>query len=176
MTLETPRLLLRPFAGEDAPAIFALARDPEIGPRSGWKPFASELEARIVLRGELMNDRTWAITDRSDGTLLGAAGIHNCSAMPGEPEFGCWIGRAYWGRGYMPEAAAALLRMLFDGGERRVWCAHYGKNGQSRRAIGKAGFLPVLVRVEFNALGARNLVYYYSLRREEFFSKFGETP
>ena len=35
VTLETPRLLLRPWREEDAPALFRYASDPQVGPRAG---------------------------------------------------------------------------------------------------------------------------------------------
>ena len=36
--LETSRLILRPFAEEDAQDLYAYASHPEVGPPAGWKP------------------------------------------------------------------------------------------------------------------------------------------
>ena len=50
VTLETKRLLLRPWREEDAPALFRYASDPQVGPSAGWKPHASLEESREILR------------------------------------------------------------------------------------------------------------------------------
>ena len=38
MELETKRLILRPWREEDAEALFAFAKDPDIGLPAGWPP------------------------------------------------------------------------------------------------------------------------------------------
>ena len=51
------------------------------------------------------------------------------------------IGKPFWGRGYMPEAAAELLRHGFeDLGMTTVWCGYYDGNKKSERAQEKMGF------------------------------------
>ena len=34
--IETRRLLFRPWSVDDAEELFALAQDPDVGPRAGW--------------------------------------------------------------------------------------------------------------------------------------------
>ncbi len=59
-----------------------------------------------------------------------------------ECELGYWLGRPFWGRGYMPEAAAALLRRGFETlGMTTVWCGYYEGNDKSRRVQEKLGFV-----------------------------------
>ena len=38
MILETPRLILRPFAPADAADLYEYAQDPRVGPAAGWPP------------------------------------------------------------------------------------------------------------------------------------------
>ena len=35
-TIETARLILRPWREEDAPALYEYAQDPRVGPAAGW--------------------------------------------------------------------------------------------------------------------------------------------
>ena len=42
--LETSRLILRPFAEEDAQDLYAYASHPEVGPPAGWKPHLPALQ------------------------------------------------------------------------------------------------------------------------------------
>ena len=59
----------------------------------------------------------------------------------GEPEIGYWIGRPFWGQGFIPEAVRELLRWCFmERGAARVWCGHSPGNDKSRRVIEKCGF------------------------------------
>ena len=57
-TIETPRLLLRPWSMDDAEQLFALASDPDVGPRAGWPPHQSVEESREVIRTVFANDHT----------------------------------------------------------------------------------------------------------------------
>ena len=70
-------------------------------------------------------------------------GAGNVPMRPDEAEIGYWLGKPYWGRGLIPEAVRALLRVCFEElGCAGVWCAYYEGNGKSRRVQEKCGFLP----------------------------------
>ena len=59
-----------------------------------------------------------------------------------ECELGYWLGKPFWGRGYMPEAAAELIRYGFeDLGMRAIWCGYYEGNLKSKRVQEKLGFV-----------------------------------
>ena len=59
-----------------------------------------------------------------------------------ECELGYWLGRPFWGRGYMPEAAGELLRRGFEElGMTTVWCGYYEGNRKSERVQEKLGFV-----------------------------------
>ena len=59
-----------------------------------------------------------------------------------ECELGYWLGRSYWGKGIMPEAAEELIRHGFeDLNLSRIWCAYYEGNEQSKRVQEKLGFI-----------------------------------
>ena len=117
--LETERLLLRPWKDCDAGALYELAKDPEVGPRAGWPVHESEENSREIIRTVLSEPETYAILRKEDGALIGSAGLKNLqqeSYLDSESsaELGYWIGRVFWGKGYMPEAAGRLLKHAFE--------------------------------------------------------------
>ena len=59
-----------------------------------------------------------------------------------ECELGYWIGKDFWGRGLIPEAAKALLERAFsDLKMTTVWCGYYDGNEKSKRVQEKLGFV-----------------------------------
>lgn len=59
-----------------------------------------------------------------------------------ECELGYWLGEPFWGRGYMPEAAYALMKRGFKTLEMTtIWCGYYDGNAKSKRVQEKLGFI-----------------------------------
>lgn len=59
-----------------------------------------------------------------------------------ECELGYWLGKLFWCKGYMPEAAKELLRHGFeDLGMTKIWCGYYDGNLKSKRVQEKVGFV-----------------------------------
>ena len=149
MTIETPRLLLRPWCETDAPALYHYASDPRVGPAAGWCVHASVEESRACIRSALSGAETYALVPRGETEPVGSAGIKllpecsNAAMRETDAELGYWIGVPYWGRGLVPEAVRALLRRCFtELGRERVFCGYYDGNEKSRRVQEKCGFLP----------------------------------
>ena len=146
-TIETPRLLLRPWSMDDAEQLFALAQDPDVGPRAGWPPHQSVDESREVIRTVFANDHTWAIVLKETDELIGCMGYYtheesNIGIGEMDAELGYWIGKPYWGQGLIPEASRALMRYAFEElGMRAVWCGYYDGNEKSRKVQTKLGFV-----------------------------------
>ena len=142
VTLETKRLLLRPWREEDAPALYSYASDPLVGPAAGWLPHTSVENSRELIQTVLSEPDTFAVVLRGAGGPIGSVGVFP-TALPegkGEPEIGYWIGVPFWGQGYIPEAVRFLIRRCFEKGAERVWCSHFADNDKSRRVIEKCGF------------------------------------
>lgn len=58
-----------------------------------------------------------------------------------EAEIGYWIGKPFWGHGFIPEAVRALLARCFnDLALDAVWCGYYDGNDKSKRVCEKSGF------------------------------------
>ena len=144
MTLETPRLLLRPWEDSDAEQLYSLARDPRVGPIAGWPPHKDITDSRRILRDILQAEESYAVVLKETGAVIGSIGLRQNSDLASgdaERELGYWLGVPFWGKGYMPEAAKAVLRHAFeDLGLETVWCGYYEGNAQSKRVQEKLGF------------------------------------
>lgn len=145
--LKTKRLILRKWAETDAVSLLEYAKDPDVGPIAGWPPHKSVEESLNTIRNVLNGAECYAICERGSETAIGAIelrlnGHTDMTDRDDECELGYWLGKPFWGRGYMPEAVAALLRRAFEElGMAAVWCGYYDGNSKSRRVQEKTGFV-----------------------------------
>ena len=143
--IETERLILRKFTLADAPAMYERwASDPEVTKYLTWQPHRSVEDTRAILSAWIPEyDKDdyyqWAIELKSVG-IIGSIAVVNIHESVKEAELGYCIGRAYWGKGIMPEAVKAVINFLFDeAGFRRVMAKHDTANPNSGRVMEKAG-------------------------------------
>jgi RimJ/RimL family protein N-acetyltransferase len=145
LELYDERLVLRLPADGDVDAITAACQDPEL---QHWVPVPVPYERThavefVASRPERWaaddGEMTFAVTDATDGRLLGMVGLHAHDATM--REIGFWT--APWARrqGVMTEAARLVCRFGFEMlGLRRIeWWARVG-NEPSRRVAEKLGF------------------------------------
>ena len=145
--LETQRLILRKWTEEDAESLFEYAKDPEVGPITGWPPHKNVEESKNVIRNVLNGAECYAICRKENNIAIGSIELilnshTDMTERDDECELGYWLGQPFWGRGYMPEAARELLRHGFeDLGMTTIWCAYYDGNLKSKRVQEKLGFV-----------------------------------
>lgn len=116
ITLETERLILRPFRDADLDAWAAIVADPEVmrfmdGPRDrarAWRDMAFCL-GHWALRGYGL----WAVEEKARGALIGRIGLIDPEGWPGL-ELGWLVARSHWGRGLATEGARAALAHTFE--------------------------------------------------------------
>lgn len=138
--LETKRLILRKWTEEDASSLFEYAKDPEVGPVAGWPPHKSKEESLNVIRNVFNGAECYAICEKGSGKAIGAIelklnGHTDMTNRDDECELGYWLGKPFWGKGYMPEAAKELIRHGFeDIGMTTIWCGYYEGNHKSNLA------------------------------------------
>ncbi|MBQ9032476.1 MAG: GNAT family N-acetyltransferase [Parasporobacterium sp.] len=146
MTLETERLILRRWEDRDAESLYEYARDPDVGPIAGWPAHRSIQESRDVIRNVFNGKEAYAICMKSDNKAIGAIelklnGHTDLARGDDECELGYWLGKPFWGRNIMPEAAGEMLRHAFeDIGMTKVWVGYYEGNTKSKRVQEKLGF------------------------------------
>ena len=125
--LETKRLILRKWTEADDADLFEYAKDPDVGPIAGWPPHKSVEESRNVIKNVLNGAECYAVCEKGSNTAIGAIEL---------------ILKPFWGRGYIPEAAAELIRRGFeDLGMTTVWCRYFDGNQKSKRVQEKLGFV-----------------------------------
>lgn len=144
-TIETPRLVLRPFTLADAPDVCRLAGEREVADTTLTipHPYEAEMaEAWIAGHEEQFAQgagMTCAMTEREGGVLVGAIGLVLQPAHR-RAEMGYWVGTPYWGQGYCTEAARAVLAYAFEVlALHRVWACHFARNPASGRVMQKIG-------------------------------------
>lgn len=146
ITLETARLLLRPWREEDAEDLYEYAKDPAVGPPAGWPPHTSVGNSREVIRTVLSDPITWAVVPKEAGRPAGSFGLMiggaSCLKLPeNEAELGYWLAVPFWGRGLIPEAVRCVQRYAFGTlGMARLWCGYFDGNEKSKRVQEKCGF------------------------------------
>ena len=144
--LQTERLILRKWTETDADSLYEYAKDLAVGPIAGWPPHQSKEESLYVIRNVLNGAECYAICEKGSDKAIGAIelmlhGHSSNTEREDECELGYWLGKPFWGRGYMPEAAKELLRHGFeDLGMRKVWCGYYDGNEKSKRVQEKLSF------------------------------------
>ena len=145
--IQTERLTLRKWRETDADSLYEYAKDPDVGPIAGWQPHKSREESLEVIRNVLCGAECYAICEKGSDKAIGAVelrlnGHTDMTDKNDECELGYWLGKPFRGRGYMPEAASALLRRGFeDLGMKKIWCGYYDGNKKSKRVQEKLGFL-----------------------------------
>lgn len=145
--LKTKRLILRKWEISDADSLFEYAKNPDVGPIAGWPPHKNVDESKFVIENVLNGAECYAICEKENGIAIGAVelklnGHTDMTDRDDECELGYWLGKPFWGRGYMPEAAEELIRHGFEKlGMKKIWCGYYDGNLKSKRVQEKLGFV-----------------------------------
>lgn len=144
--LESERLILRGFTLADAPAVRMLAGEREIADTTLSIPHPYEegvAEQWIKNHKETFEQgygAQFAITRKSDTTLIGAISLMNIEAGH-QAELGYWIGVPYWNMGYCTEAGELVKGFAFDQlGLVRLHARHLSRNPASGQVLKKLGF------------------------------------
>lgn len=141
-TIETPRLILRPWKAGDAAALQRLAGRREIADTmiSVPHPFTEEYaenwiasHAEAFARGDALH---FAVALASTGPLVGAIELRAIDAEHRHAELSFWIGVEWWGQGVATEAAHAVVRLGFEQlNLNRILAFHMDRNPASGRVL-----------------------------------------
>lgn len=146
-TIETERLILRPFTMADAEPMYRnWASDDEVTKFLTWPTHSSVEVTKMVLtdwtasyaKPDFYN---WAIVLKENGPepigSIAAVGIDEKTECV---EMGYCMSRAHWRKGIMAEALTALIGFLFDEvGFNRIQADHDPNNPGSGRVMQKSG-------------------------------------
>jgi len=144
--VETERLILRAYRPEDFGDVHSYACDPEVTRMLPWGP--NDAEASRTFLGQRIEEQTrWprpectlAIELKASGRLIGGISLRIRDPANRTADIGYLLHREYWGRGYMPEAGRAILKVAFEVlGLHRVWATCDVRNAGSWRVMEKLG-------------------------------------
>lgn len=158
LTLETERLILRPFREDDAEDMFyGWAGDDEVTKYLTWNTHENIDTTKYVLNlwlNEYEKPETvrFAIELKNEHTLIG--GIDVVEYEDGNPVIGYVISRKYWNNGYMTEACKCVLNYLFSKGYTEVKIDALVENIGSNRVIQKCG--GILIKTVEDVLPSKN--------------------
>lgn len=143
---ETARLILRPFKESDGEAVYRnWASDAAVTKHLTWKPHASVAVSTQFVK-DCIDQYTspcyyqWAIELKSIHEVIGSITVVHCDEALSSMELGWALGSAYWGNGYMPEAAEKVVSVLLgEVGVNCVYGLHDVNNPTSGRVMQKIG-------------------------------------
>jgi [ribosomal protein S5]-alanine N-acetyltransferase len=175
--LETERLIIREWREEDYLDLFEYASDERVGPNAGWPVHKDTEESKSIIKMFIKNNDSYAVVLKSEDKVIGGVGLHN--RTPDESlkdlkqrEIGYVLNPKYWGQGFVPEAAQALIKYGFEAMNLDlIWCGHYDFNMRSRRVVEKCGFNYRFNRDVTLTLLDNKVVneLFYNISREEYY-------
>jgi ribosomal-protein-alanine N-acetyltransferase len=146
-TLRTDRLVLRPFAGGDADAIFALQSNAHVLRYWDAPPWTDREQAeRFLANCRKMAEQGTGVrvaAERADdGAFIGWCAVNRWSPDYRSAALGYCFDDAAWGHGYATEAAVALLTWAFDALDlNRVQAETDTRNTASAHVLEKLNFV-----------------------------------
>ena len=145
MIVRGPSLQLRYLVPEDAPALFELARDPEVTRFFSWGPYTDpaqpeEWVAAQEGRRERGEHLEFVVVSRDLGPI-GVTGLLEPSRRDRRAVLGTWFGREHWGSGANAESKALMARLAFERlGLERLTAMAATENVRSQAALERLGF------------------------------------
>ena len=178
--LTTDRLTLRSLALHDAPNIQNLAGDRLVAQGTLTMPhpyedgMAEEFISHIQSQFAEKTGYTFAIALKETDEVIGVIGIGLESLEKFQrAEIGYWIGVPYWNKGYMTEAAKAVVRFGFEElGLNRIYAMHFTDNPASGKVMQKLGMTyEGTLRQHLRRFDSYKDVAYYGILRNEYMAK-----
>lgn len=167
--METERLVLRPLRIGDADALHPMFSDADANTYGSHPSTTTFEESRTRLEKAVADTawRAWAVTLKGDDTAIGTVASYE-KRQGKVTEIGYVLKRAYWGRGLVTEAVAALIDLLFSEGQRRVFADTDPDNAASIAVLRRLGFtLEATLRAEWEThIGVRDSLIWGLLEDE----------
>lgn len=178
-TIETERLLLRPFTLADLPTLRTMRAREEVSLYLGTsalqtQEFVSERLHAYLECYRLHGLGMAAVTEKSGGEFIGWSGLQPLefgwndnwprANETEEIEVGYGFDTPHWGKGYATEVAAAWLRYGFEeAGLRRIVAVASPENRGSWRVMEKLGMKYVTTEPHYGSE-----CVFYAISRDEF--------
>ena len=174
-SIETERLLLRPFRVSDAEAMYRnWASSPEVTKFLTWPVHSSpEATAELLKQWEAGYEDPaqylWCIEWKKSREAIGSLSVVHIDENIRSMEIGYCIGKNYWHQGIMSEAFRAVIAYLFANTDcNRICAKHDVNNPNSGKVMQKCGlsYEGTLRQAGRNNTGICDLSVYAILRRQ----------
>ncbi|MBI3162871.1 MAG: GNAT family N-acetyltransferase [Chloroflexi bacterium] len=176
MYLQTTRLIIRNFDDKDLETFLAYRNDPDVARYQGWGlPYSREKGEALI--ASMKSDSTllldgwsqFAVALKETDELIGDLGCRIKRDDPRQARIGFSLASRYWRKGFITEAAAGLLRRLFEElNMHRVTADCDVENIASYRTLEKLGFRREAHFVEsFLVDGIYTSEYHYAMLQSE---------
>jgi [ribosomal protein S5]-alanine N-acetyltransferase len=178
-----PELRLRYAREDDAPALYALASNPDVTRFFSWGPYTDESEAvayvRSLARKRAAGERLELVIDHPEAGVIGVTGLSEFSLRDRRAVVGTWHGREWWGTGANRQSKTLVLALAFRGLELdrvTAWCG--ADNGRSQKALERIGFVHegVLRRWHVHRGEPKDVISYSMLNDEWESSELAREP
>lgn len=143
-TLETERLLIRPWSDADRPAFREVTSDSEVMQylHNGLPYSDEEVDEFFSRQARQLRDHDLcmgALVEKSSARVIGISGVQPLGTT-GELEIGWILAHDTWGRGYATEAGDAAMRHVLETlGRPRVVAIIDPGNEPSKRVAARLG-------------------------------------
>ena len=145
-SIETPRLLLRPFTLEDTAAVFEFNSNPQVTQYVGMAPLETMEQARTILTDVILKNYEdygygrYAVVHKADNKVIGFSGLKYLVEHKGATDIGYRFLPEYWGKGIATESALPFMDYGFgELGLDRIVGFAYPENVASVRILEKLG-------------------------------------
>ncbi|WP_058487049.1 GNAT family N-acetyltransferase [Defluviitalea phaphyphila] len=173
-TMESNRLILRPFSMKDVQDVFLYASDDIVTKYLTWPSHIDISQTEKVVKEFYMTKSgVFAIELKSEHKCIGCIELRVCPEHD-KASFGYVLNREYWNKGYMTEALKLILDFAFSRlGLNRIEATHYVGNEGSGRVMQKCG-----MKYEGKGLqevkikGIFHDVVHYAILREDWINSY----
>lgn len=174
MIIETERLILRPFTLDDAERLAEICQNELVQKHLFSLPNPYTIDDAVFWLNKQLDspdEKAYAIILKENGYLVGNICIR--PKQNNSAEIGYYIDEPYMSKGYMSEAAAAIIKYGFEELHlNKVYARHKTDNPASGRVMEKNGMkFEGVLRQELLKNGKYYDVAVRSILREEYYVK-----
>ena len=140
--LQTERLTLKPYSGQDADELLDILTMPEVTdnfmvPEMESRSCQEELVQKLISFSQVEDDKHLEYGIYLNGQIIGF--VNDCGIEEDEIEIGYVVHPRYQGRGYATEAVHAVITELREMGFRKIVAGYFSENTASLRVMEKCG-------------------------------------
>lgn len=117
--LHSERLFIRKISESDSSRLFTIWSHPEVTRYMNISPFTNERQAKEMIHflNELALENKairYAIIKRASHEIIGTCGFNYIDFENDKAEIGYDLDKAFWGKGFTPEAISCLIQYAFN--------------------------------------------------------------